>query len=340
MNQVERRSALKLGALAAGLGVGSSVLSACNRASPSSSTGAVVARKAKKGNGEYSEVLCLVSLPYFVDHKLGMDAAGKYFGVKTSFIGPAQFDIAGMISALEGQIAKGVSGLVVVGFDAALKPSINKAIAAGIPTVTVDADVPDSDRLAFLGTSNVTAGHSGGVKLLELMGGKGDVLIITKTGQSNLEERVQGYQSALTRGGARVVQVGNDESDAVKAASLVSDALRRFPNLAGIACVEAAGGTGAATALRETGVKGKVKVISMDRDVATLQAIRDGFIQASVAQKSALMTFEAVALLYQAQTLDLKITKDNKIAKVSQLPSNIDTGIELITAANVDQWSK
>ena len=41
---------------------------------------------------------------------------------------------------------------MVVGWDPSLGVAIDKAIAAGIPVITVDADVPNSNRLAFVGT--------------------------------------------------------------------------------------------------------------------------------------------------------------------------------------------
>lgn len=340
MNDIlSRRGLLRFGALAGGTVAATAGIAACNREPRSAAKGGI-AHKPKSGNGEYVEVLTLTSLPYFVDHKLGMDAAGEYFGVKTDFVGPAQFDLAGMINALEEQISRNVSGLVVVGFDPSLKPSIDKAVDAGIPTVTVDADVPDSKRLCFLGTGNEEAGELGGQTLSKLVGGKGKVLLITKPGQSNLEERLAGYKKVLAGSGITIVQVANDDSDAGKAAGVVKDTLQKYPDLAGIGCVEAAGGAGAATALREAGKIGQVKVVSMDRDVATLDAIDKGVIQASVAQKSALMTFEAVSMLVRMQTMDLRITKNNGAAHVSPLPSSVDTGIQIITKDNVAQWKK
>lgn len=302
--------------------------------------GEPVGAKPRSGNGDYVEVLALTSLPYFIDHKKGMDVASDYLGVKTGFLGPSDLDIDQMVSTLEQQISKEVSGLVVVGFDPALAPSINKAVKAGIPTVTVDADVPNSDRLSFIGTGNRQAGRLGGNALLRLMGSqKGDVLIVTKTGQSNLEERILGYRDVLEKAGIKP-RIANDNSDPTKAASAVSSALRTMPNLKGIACVEAAGGTGTATALKEAGKTGAIKVVSMDRDKETLAAIKAGAIQASVAQNSALMTFLAVELLHQYQTVTIPITKDNKAANVTGLPATVDTGTSLVTTENVDAWMR
>ena len=145
----------------------------------------------------YVEVLALTNLPYFIDHRLGLEFAGKELGVKTKFVGPVDYDMTAMVNTLEQTIAEKPAGILVVGFDAALKPSIDKAAAAGIPIVTLDAEVYGSNRLTFLGTGNVNAGKVGGKLLADLIGGKGKVALITKVGQSNLEERIEGYKDVF-----------------------------------------------------------------------------------------------------------------------------------------------
>ena len=102
-----------------------------------------------------------------------------------------------MVNTMEQAMAENPQGMNVVGFDAALKPAIDKSIEQGIPTVTLDAEVYGSKRMTFLGTGNYNAGRVGGKMLSELIGGKGQVAILTKVGQSNLEERIQGYKDEI-----------------------------------------------------------------------------------------------------------------------------------------------
>lgn len=71
----------------------------------------------------------------------------------------------------------------MVGFNEQLTPTIKKAMDAGIPVVTVDADLPDSGRIAFVGTGNVEAGITGGEKMKELLGDSGKVAIMYNPGQ-------------------------------------------------------------------------------------------------------------------------------------------------------------
>ncbi|MDR0345947.1 MAG: substrate-binding domain-containing protein [Nocardiopsaceae bacterium] len=342
LKQVARRDLLRAtGGLGAGAGL-ATLLAACGQTASGASakSSSTAMSKPKQGNGTYIAVSMLNSLPYFYDHHLGMTMAGKWLGVTTKFVGPSNLDLSGMISDLDSAISEGVSGLVVVGFDPSLAPSINKAIAAGIPTVTVDSDVPNSNRLCFLGTGNYEAGVLGAKQLIKLIGGSGKVALVTKTGQDNLNQRVAGYQDTLKKAGVDVVAVLNDNSDPTQAASVVTAAMRRTPDLKGVGCVEASGGSGAGTAVREAGKTGQIKIVSMDRDPETLNLIQKGIIQATVAQKTALMSFLGTVVCQAAQTIDIPITKDNKASGITELPASVDTGVEMVTTANAKYWQR
>jgi ribose transport system substrate-binding protein len=283
----------------------------------------------------YIEVSALGNLDYFYDHKLGMKLVGEALGVKTEYVGPAEYDMNAMITAFEQAIAKQPDGLVVVGFEPSLDPIVNKAIEAGIPVVTVDADLPTSKRLAFVGTGNFNAGVTGGQKMADLIGGKGQVAIMMKPGQSNLEERVAGYQHALSAyPDIEIVQIADTQSDPIVAAQAASALLQKFPDLAGIACVEAAGGAGASTAVREAGKAGVVKIVAMDRGNEVLEAIEEGVISASIAQQTALMPFYAVMIMYQLNNHNIDITTDNAAAGILGIPAVVDTGVIVVDESN------
>jgi ribose transport system substrate-binding protein len=289
----------------------------------------------------YIEVSALGAIDYFYDHKLGMELAGKCLGVRTEYLGPTDYDMAAMVTVLEQAIARKPSGLVVVGFEPSLNAVVDKAAAAGIPVVTVDADLPGSRRVAFVGTGNYRAGAEGGKKLAALLDGKGKVALMTKPGQSNLEERIRGYKDALAKfPQMEVVQVADTQSDPTVAAQAAAALLQKFPDLAGIACVEAAGGSGAATAVKEAGKIGKVKIVSMDRGNDVLEYIKDGVISATVAQQTALMPFYAVQILYNLNNYKIPISTDNAKAGVSGAPEVVDTGVVIIDKANYEYFMR
>lgn len=309
-----------------------------------------IARRAGRGGGTvttsaaprahsdqlYVEVSALGNLDYFYDHKLGMRLAGEHLGVRTEYIGPAEYDMPAMVTAFEQVLAKpNLKGVVVVGFEDVLVPVINKAVDAGIPVVTVDADLPASKRIAFVGTGNYQAGYEGGRTLARLLGGRGKIALLTKPGQSNLEERIRGYKAALAKHrGIEIVQIVDTQSDPTKAAQAAAAVLQRNPDLAGLACVEAAGGLGAATAVRERGLAGKVKIVAMDRGNDILGLIGEGLIDATVAQQTALMPFYATQILYNLANAPVPVAEDNAAAGIRAVPQVIDTGVIVIDKTN------
>ncbi len=284
----------------------------------------------------YVEVLALINLPYFIDHRLGLEFAGEELGVKTKFVGPVDYDMTAMINTFEQIIAEEPAGILVVGFDPALKPSIDAAIEAGIPVVTLDAEVYGSKRHIFLGTGNYNAGRQGAQTLAEAIDGEGKVALLTKVGQSNLEERIQGYRDEFAENfpGIEIVQIVDTQSDSALAADGLKAVLQREPDLVGVGCVEAAGGVGAATAVKELDLVGQVQIVSMDRDDGTLKFIEDGVIHASIAQKTALMSYLGTKLLYYYNHAPVPVVPDNAAAGIIPLPESVDTGTIIITQEN------
>ena len=289
----------------------------------------------------YIQVSALGGLDYFYDHKMGLKIAGEEIGVRTEYVGPADYDMNAMVTAFEQAIAKKPNGIIVVGFEPSLNSIVDKAIDAGIPVVTVDADLPNSKRVAFIGTGNFEAGVAGAEKLAKLINKKGKVAILTKPGQSNLEERVRGYKETLKKyPNIKIVQVADTQSDAIIAAQTAASVLQKYPDLKAFACVEAAGGAGAATAVRERNLKGKVKIISMDRGAEVLEGIEEGVITASVAQQTALMPYYAVQILYNLNNSNVAITSDNKAANVSGIPVVVDTGVLIVDSKNYKYFKR
>jgi ribose transport system substrate-binding protein len=308
----------------------------CGKKSASSFAG-----KPGKRSDLYIEVSMLGHLDYFDDHKLGMKLVGEMLGVETDYRGPSDYNIDEMILSLELAIAKKPGGLVVVGFEESLTPIVNKAVEAGIPVVTVDSDLPNSKRCAFVGTGNRHAGYTGGMKMAEILKGKGKVALMTKIGQPNLEERIQGYRDALAKfPEIQIVDVKDTASDTTRAAQAAAALMQTYPDLAAIGCVEAAGGAGAATAVKEAGKVGKVKIIAMDRGAEVLQYIEEGVITASIAQQTALMPYYAVLILHTLNHADIPITTNNAKAGVPGCPAVIDTGVIVVDKGNYSYFKR
>jgi len=288
---------------------------------------------------EYIAVACMGNLEYFRAHKYAWKWIGDKLGVKTAYIGPAEYDVPGQIAAFDQAIARKPKGIAVFGVEASLKPEIDKAVAAGIPVVTFSGDVPDSKRSTFVGTNQHQLGFFGGKKLGEILGGKGDVAILSIPGVSMFDTREQGYKDAFAASpGIKVVQTGDTKADTVTAISTAKAIMQRFPNLTAFACTDSTGGIAAATAIKEAGKAGQIKVVSMDRNSDVLELVKGGVVTGTVAQDDAAEMVWAMMVLFSRHHFEPQLSTDNRKANVSAEPDNIFTSVSWVDRSNVQYF--
>ena len=112
--------------------------------------------------------------PYWAEVELGVKKAAEDLGVKATFFVPQKEDIQAQISQMESFIAMGVDGIAIAPSDpTALAPTIATAMSKGIPVITLDTDAPESERLAYIGTDNYSAGKLAGQVMSQLLGPEG-----------------------------------------------------------------------------------------------------------------------------------------------------------------------
>jgi len=277
-----------------------------------------------------------VGNPYWVDARLGLEDKARQLGVLSDFRGPTGSDPNMQVAEFEQILARKPAGILIAPASDALRPMINRAVESGVPVVCIDTDDPLSERYTYIGTDNYNAGVQTGELLAKSIGGKGEVGLLMIPGQSNLEGRARGCRDALAKyPGIRIVKTGNDQALSDEAQKVARSILQAYPNLAGFACVDAAGGEGCAVAVNEVGKGGVVKIIAMDKNETTLQYIEQGLIDASIAQRTYTMAYMGVELLYDLQHNNIRLVDNWRSAGIVPLPNTIDTGTLVITKANV-----
>src|SRR4030081_1779690 len=148
----------------------------------------------------YFFVAANLQVPYWQTAGAGFSKAAEASKIRVSFVGPQTYDPKAERDALDQAVQKKATGILLAVTDPALlKDSIDKAVAAGVPVITIDSDAPASKRLFFIGTHNYQAGLSGGQRLAQELKGKGNVVIFTMPGQPNLQDRLRGYREALEK---------------------------------------------------------------------------------------------------------------------------------------------
>jgi len=297
------------------------------------------------GAHDSDEYFVLVSanlqVPYWKAAGAGFSNAGGQMKVRSDFTGPQSYDPKAERDALDQAVQKKATGILLAVTDPALlKDSIDKAVAAGVPVITIDSDAPSSKRLFFIGTNNYQAGFTGGQRLAQELKGKGNVVFFTMPDQSNMQDRLRGYKDALSRTPeikvTRVVDIQGDPRIAFDTTTQIVGKER--DKVDAFVCLEAQSGKEVAGVLNSYHVTGKV-VMAMDTDQETLDWIQKGVIAATIAQKPYSMAFVGMQMLdnlyhHRPSSLDTDWSKDS----FAPIPSFVDTGSGLIDKANVESF--
>ena len=282
-----------------------------------------------------------LQLPYWKAAGAGFTNAATQMKVRADISGPSTFDPKAERDALDQAIQKKATGILIDITDTSLlNDGIDKAIASGIPVVTIDSDGPASKRLFFIGTNNYQAGFIGGQRLAQELKNKGNVVVFTMPDQPNLQDRLHGYKEALAKTPdikiTRVVDIQGDPRIAFDTATQIIGKER--DKVDAFVCLEAQSGKEVAGVLDSYHVTGKT-VIAMDTDPETLDWLKKGVIAATIAQKPYTMAFVGMQMLdnlyhHKPSSLNMDWAKDS----YSPIPSFVDTGTALIDKSNVDSF--
>ena len=166
--------------------------------------------------------------PFWSVVKNGVTAAGQDMKVQVDYRAPETFDMVAMSQLIDAAVNQKPAGLIVSIPDAsALGPAIQKAVAAGIPVVSMNSGSDVSKKLGALlhvGQDEIDAGRIAGAKLKE-MGGKVAICVNQEVGNVSLDLRCKGFGEGFG-GKVTVLPVTNDPTDirAKVKAALAADA--------------------------------------------------------------------------------------------------------------------
>ena len=288
----------------------------------------------------YVFVATNINLPYWRSAERGFLEAAKALGVKAELIGPPAYQPNAELLMFRQVLEQNPAGICL----SAARPEIfqaeiDQAIALGIPVICVDADVPGSKRVLYIGTDNVKAGRESLRRMAAFLSNKGSIAVITIQGQRNLDDRVTGVGDELNYFPAlRVAKILDDKGDARSAFDHVSELMQQKEKIDGIICLEATGGSGAAEALHALNMEGKLPIVAFDDDPETLDWIERGAVVATIVQKPYVMSYYALKLLDDLHHNAVHPSKDWRTAPTPPVPVFVDTGTMVVDKDNLKDY--
>ncbi|MEE9454929.1 MAG: sugar-binding protein [Paracoccaceae bacterium] len=216
----------------------------------------------------------------------GVKAAQKELpGYDLQFRYPAQGTAALQNALMDDLVAAGADAIMISSVDPKTSIDAFNRIAGQIPLFTTDSDAPNSNRITYLGSSNIAAGVQSGEIAIEAMPNGGTCMgFVGFLGADNAIERIEGFRQAVEGSGITLVDVRGDDVDFARARSNVDDVLVANPEIDCMVGFYSYNPPKIYEALQAAGKLGEITVIAFDEDPITLGAVREGTFAGTVVQ--------------------------------------------------------
>ena len=268
-------------------------------------------------------------VPFFATmENAAKDYAAAHPGIEMIFgQGASATDIEGQIAQIESMVTQGVQGIAITPVDPTVATALDKAVAAGVKVVLMDNDIPGwAGRTALATTNNYNAGKIAGEYLKSVLK-PGDTMGILEgvPGVPALDDRVNGMKEGL--GGLDIKIVGNGATDCTeeKGINVAQDILTANPDLKSIYAACGPPAAGAAQAIKNANLSGKVVLVGFDFCCGEAEALEADIENATVAQFPTKMASLGVEALV-------------KSIRGEKVESLIDSGAALVTKANMAEF--
>lgn len=257
-------------------------------AEPEADTSDQAAALEENPTGEKLKMVYIVKsmqLSFMLDMIEGAEQAGKDLGIEVVGQGPeTPFSVEEQIQLVEQAITDGVDLICVVPADSeAITTAIQKCNDAGIPVITPNTKANGGDVLSWVGVDNVEVGYNLGKQLCESINGKGDVVLLEgKPGNSTSEERIQGYQQAISEY-PDVHIVDSQPADFSREAgmTLMENLLQKHEKIDACGSANKDMTMGALEAAKAVGREKEIKFITFDMDQDVVTAVKNGEVYAT-----------------------------------------------------------
>lgn len=281
-------------------------------------------------NGEELEIRFVhqdVSLEFAQVIGTGVVQAGEDFGVDAEFTGSTNEQaVEDMVAIIENLITRRVDGLAIANVNPdALNPLIDRAIEAGIPTITAATGAPGSRAFAFVGQDLYASGFAQGDIIAEYMEEEGQLIIFSVSVAAQWSiQREAGLRDALAQyPGIEVLGIFESGIEDQQVYATLENAVRANPDLAAVATLDAVTSPVMGRVLRRLD-RADIVHVGHDLQAEALQNVADGYTKALLSQDPFRQGYTAVELLVD-------------FIRNGDVPTNVDTGVLRVDSSNAQE---
>lgn len=255
---------------------------------------------------------------FFNQIKQAAEAEAKDQGIEIITV-DAKGDATSQVNQIQDLLTREVDALIYLpaGATAASVP-IREAKAAGVPVVCIDRN-PDTPGDTFIATDSVAAARELGQWVAKQTGGKGNLAMLQgQIGTTPEQERDKGFTEGIAGTEIKIVAKQLAEWAQDKGFAVAQDLLQANPDINIFFGQCDATAMGAAQAVKVAGVTEKILIVGFDGDVAGLNAVRDGVIDATMTQQTQRMGRLGVQSA-------IKLAKGESVPALQLLPATLTT---------------
>lgn len=257
---------------------------------------------AQKKNLKLGVVLLGAGNPFFDDVLLGVnEKAQELAGYNCSvLIRQTEYSLKQQLDAIDSLLAEGINGLAISPYnDKAVREKTDCLWEQGIPVVTLNTDIENSSRIAYVGSNFYRSGEAA-AGLMRLMT-RGEVRVGIVSGSQNIlchTERIAGFSRVIASyPNIRIVDTVNNNDDDKVSFELTKKLLADHPETN--AFYFTAGGVyGGCQAIETSAHKSDMTVITNDMVPTTREYMQKGLIAATICQQPFQQGSQPLALLF------------------------------------------
>src|SRR3954447_26315032 len=211
----------------------------------------------------------------------GAEAAGDDLGVGVDY--QSDGDPQRQSQLIQAAVNQDVDGIVVsMANPDALQDSVEAAVSAGIPVVTINSGSAESAQfgaIGHVGQDETIAGQGAGQRLAK-DGAKNVLCVVHEAGNIGLEQRCAGASQGLGTD-VRMLQV--DINDLQAAQTTITSQLQSDPSIDAVLALNSGVASVAAAAAKDAGSHAEIATFDLNGDV--IKAIKDGSVAFAVDQQ-------------------------------------------------------
>ena len=236
----------------------------------------------------------------------GAEAAATEYNMKLDIIGPeTEEDYETQNQMIADAVEAGTEAIVFSAIDYENNAAaIDAAARAGVRIVAIDSSVASKLVSTYIGTDNYAAGQMAAQAALDRVEGELKVgLINYDISSANGQEREHGAGDTFGKSDrAEIVAVVNTLAEAEQARMDTAALLERFPEINVLLAFNEPTSVGAAEAVEELGLSEDVFLVGFDSNVATIDGLQEGSVDALVVQNPYAMGYLGVESAYRLVT--------------------------------------